>query len=214
MPRIQDSRAPGRVSTARQQERQRAILRSAARLGAEHGLERVQMSEVAQSASVALGTLYRYYPSKNHLFAAVLDAAVRELPHPPAVPGDPVTGAAEFLSRAVAELLRHPRLARAMMVSMNAVRAEGHALPSDPPPPETPSTTAALVTDHVMPARILESAGVTTPEAEDHRLARLLEQCVYGILTWTIAGRLTTDQALADVERACELLLAPWRTLR
>ncbi|GAB3204694.1 TetR family transcriptional regulator [Nocardia tengchongensis] len=214
MPRIQDSRAPGRVSTARQLERQRAILRSAARLGAEHGLERVQMNEVAQSASVALGTLYRYYPSKHHLFAAVLDGAVRELPHPAAVPGDPVTGATDFLTRAVGELLRRPLLARAMMVSMNAVRAEGHALPSEPAPPETPSTAAALVTDHVMPDRILTAAGITDPTDEDHRLARLLEQCVYGILTWTIAGRLTTEQALHDVRRACELLLAPWRPSR
>ncbi|MGW4122582.1 TetR family transcriptional regulator [Nocardia sp. NPDC004711] len=214
MPRIQDSRAPGRVSTARQLERQRAILRAAARLGAEHGLERVQMSEVAQSAGVALGTLYRYYPSKNHLFAAVLDGAVRELPHPAAVPGDPVTGATEFLSRAIGELLRHPLLARAMMVSMNAVRAEGHALPHDPSSPEPASAAAALVTDQVMPERILAAAGITNPADEDHRLARLLEQCVYGILTWTIAGRLTIDQALADVHRACELLLAPWRSAR
>ncbi|MEU1209222.1 TetR family transcriptional regulator [Nocardia sp. NPDC005825] len=210
MPRIQDSRAPGRVSTARQLERQRAILRSAARLGAEHGLERVQMSEVAHSAGVALGTLYRYYPSKHHLFAGVLDGAVRELPHPPAVPGDPITGAAEFLAAAVDELLRHPHLARAMIVSMNAVRAEGHALRAADPT-QNAAVAAALETDHVMPERILSAAGITAPTDEDRRLARLLEQCTYGILTWTIAGRLTTPQAVSDVHRACELLLAPWR---
>lgn len=212
MPRIQDSRAPGRVSTARQLERQRAILRSAARLGAEHGLERVQMSEVAQSAGVALGTLYRYYPSKHHLFAGVLDGAVRELPHPTPVPGDPIAGAAEFLATAVDELLRHPHLARAMIVSMNAVRAEGHALRPEPPTADsTAAAAAALETDHVMPERILSAAGLTTPTDEDRRLTRLLEQCVYGILTWTIAGRLTTPQAVSDVHRACALLLAPWR---
>ncbi|MFD7843268.1 TetR family transcriptional regulator [Nocardia sp. NPDC059764] len=211
MPRIQDSRAPGRVSTARQLERQRAILRSAARLGAEHGLERVQMSEVAQSAGVALGTLYRYYPSKHHLFAGVLDGAVRELPHPTPVTGDPVAGATEFLATAVDELLRHPHLARAMIVSMNAVRAEGHALRPTADPAPTAATAAALETDHVMPDRILSAAGITTPTDEDRRLARLLEQCTYGILTWTIAGRLTTPQAVSDVHRACTLLLAPWR---
>ncbi|APA99034.1 TetR family transcriptional regulator [Nocardia seriolae] len=211
MPRIQDSRAPGRVSTVRQLERQRAILGSAARLGAEHGLERVQMSEVAQSAGVALGTLYRYYPSKNHLFAAVLDGAIRDLPPPSAVPGDPVTGAGEFLGHAIGELLHRPRLARAMLVSMNAVRAEDHA---PQPDPAGAGCTAALDTDRTMPERILAAAGITDPTDEDHRLARLLEQCVYGILTWTIAGRLTADQARSDTLRACELLLAPWRQSR
>ncbi|MTE14068.1 TetR family transcriptional regulator [Nocardia aurantiaca] len=201
MPRIPEPRTPGRVSTTRQLERQRAILRAAGRLGAEHGLERVQMSEVAHTAGVALGTLYRYYPSKHHLFAAVLDTAVRELPHPAGVSTDPVTGAADFLSRAIGELLRHPHLARAMLVSMNAVRAEKSASP-------------VVAQDYSMPERILAAAGITTPTTEDHRLARLLEQCVYGILTWTTAGNLTTDQAMADVHRACELLLAPWRSSR
>ncbi|MFE2994892.1 TetR family transcriptional regulator [Nocardia sp. NPDC059246] len=199
MPRIPESRTPGRVSTARQLERQRAILRAAARLGAEHGLDGVQMSEVAQTAGVALGTLYRYYPSKHHLFAGVLDRAIREMPSPADIPADPVAGATEFLGTAIGELLRHPRLARAMLVSMNAVRAE------DPAP------ASPLAQDYAMPDRILTAAAIPHPTPEDHRLARLLEQCVFGILTWTTAGRLTTDQALADIHRACELLLAPWR---
>ncbi|MGV9412631.1 TetR family transcriptional regulator [Nocardia sp. NPDC003693] len=204
MPRIPDPRTPGRVSTVRQVERRRAILRAAARLGAEHGLERVQMSEVAQSAGVALGTLYRYYPSKSHLFAAVLEGAVDDLPQPSPVPGDPVGGATEFLAHAVGELLRRPRLARAMLVSMNAVRAEDLAPQPDPaaPPPAA---------DPAMPARILAAAGKTDPTDEDRRLARLLEQCVYGILTWAVAGRLTAEQARSDTRRACELLLAPWQ---
>ncbi|MFE2997204.1 hypothetical protein ACFXG4_19590 [Nocardia sp. NPDC059246] len=78
--------------------------------------------------------------------------------------------------------------------------------------PAWASAAAALITDHVMPERILAAAGITAPTGEDHRLARLLEQCVYGILTWTTAGRLTADEALADVQCACELLLAPWRS--
>ncbi|RMI33474.1 TetR family transcriptional regulator [Nocardia stercoris] len=207
MPRIPESRAPGRVSTARQEERRAAILRAAARLGAEHGLDRVQMNEVAQSAGVALGTLYRYYPSKHHVFAAVLDTAVRDLPEPAGIPADPVVGVTEFLSRATAELLRHPRLARAMLVSMNAVRGEEPVLA----PGGATGAENVIWQDYSMPDRILAAGGILAPTAEDRRLARLLEQCVYGILTWATAGRLTTDEALSDIRRACELLLSPWQ---
>ncbi|MEU0541269.1 TetR family transcriptional regulator [Nocardia sp. NPDC005978] len=211
MPRISQDRAVGRVSTARQLERQRAILVAAARIGARHGLERVQMSEVAQSAGVALGTLYRYYPSKHHLFAAVLDDAVRELPSVATVPEDPIKGAADFLRRTVGELLRHPLLARAMLLSVNAIRAQDGSAAQDPSGKS--SGTVAPEADQIMPARILAAAGIVAPSAEDHRLARLLEQCVYGILTWTVAGRLDPGQAVADIDRACELLLAPWSRL-
>ncbi|MGW4094751.1 TetR/AcrR family transcriptional regulator [Nocardia sp. NPDC004750] len=65
--------------------RRRAILRAAARLGSERGLEHVQMSDVAASAGVALGTLYRYYPSKHHLFSGLLEAGTGVLGEP----GDP-----------------------------------------------------------------------------------------------------------------------------
>src|SRR5690242_12394842 len=34
--------------------------------------DRIQIRDVAQEAGVALGTLYRYFSSKEHLYAAVL----------------------------------------------------------------------------------------------------------------------------------------------
>ncbi|WP_040788563.1 TetR family transcriptional regulator [Nocardia paucivorans] len=193
MPRIAESREPGRASTTRQQARRRAILRSAARLGEEHGLERVQMSDVAAAAEVALGTLYRYYPSKHHLFSGVLEAAVRDLPVPAEKPDDPVAAVADFLADAMTGLLRRPRLARAMLVSANAVRSSG-----------------TVTVDPTMRDHIIAVAGIAEPTVEDHRLARLVEQCVYGILTWATAGQLDPTEAAADIRHACALLLAPW----
>jgi len=58
---------------AYQQRRHDAIVRAAMELleeGEEY--ERVQIRDVAQRAGVALGTLYRYFTSKEHLYAAVL----------------------------------------------------------------------------------------------------------------------------------------------
>ena len=41
-------------------------------LAAKGGFEQVQMRAVAERADVALGTLYRYFPSKIHLLVSVL----------------------------------------------------------------------------------------------------------------------------------------------
>lgn len=151
------------------------------------------MSDVAAAAGVALGTLYRYYPSKHHLFSGVLEAAVRDLPVPAEKPDDPVAAVADYLAGAITGLLRRPNLARAMLVSANAVRSSG--------------TVAA---DPTMRDRLIAVAGIAEPTAEDQRLARLAEQCAYGILTWATAGQLEMTEAAADIRRACALLLAPW----
>ncbi|MBF6348356.1 MULTISPECIES: TetR family transcriptional regulator [Nocardia] len=193
MPRIAEPREPGQPSTTGQQARRRAILRAAARLGAEAGLERVQMSEIATAAGVALGTLYRYYPSKHHLYWGVLANAVEDLPAPQGKPGDPVGAVADFLETAVVALLRSPRLGRAMLVSANAVRSAG---------------TAA--NEIGMRDRILAVADITDPDVGDYQLARLVEQTAYGIMTWATAGQLDAAEAAADMRRACALLLAPW----
>ena len=46
-----------------QRERRRRILDATIALANEGGFDAVQMREVADNADVALGTLYRYFPS-------------------------------------------------------------------------------------------------------------------------------------------------------
>jgi TetR/AcrR family transcriptional regulator, cholesterol catabolism regulator len=53
-----------------QLERRQRIVRSALRALAKSEFDQVRISEVAADADVALGTLYRYFVSKEHLFAA------------------------------------------------------------------------------------------------------------------------------------------------
>ena len=63
-----------RPRTASQQARRRALLAAAQQLLAEREFEQIQVREVAEAAGVALGTLYRYFPSKELLYAhALLD---------------------------------------------------------------------------------------------------------------------------------------------
>lgn len=108
MARIGTPRKPGQASTPRQQARIAAILEAADRLGAVHGLERVQMSDIAAEAGVALGTLYRYYPTKHHLYAASLNASIQSMPESGGIPDDPVAAICDFLGDAAERLLAQP----------------------------------------------------------------------------------------------------------
>ena len=77
MPRIAEARPPAEPSSPDQKERYRRILEPRLRHGAAKGLERMQMHDVAKDAGVAIATLYRYFPSKTHLFTALMGAQVR-----------------------------------------------------------------------------------------------------------------------------------------
>lgn len=52
--------------------RRQRIIAAGLRALAEQEYEKIQIRDVAQAAEVALGTLYRYFSSKEHLYAAVL----------------------------------------------------------------------------------------------------------------------------------------------
>ena len=64
------SASPAR--TPSQVARRERIIRAATELLEEREYERIQIRHVADAASVALGTLYRYFPSKEQLYAEVL----------------------------------------------------------------------------------------------------------------------------------------------
>lgn len=56
---------------ADQLARRQSIVHAALRALTNSDYERVKISQVARQSGVALGTLYRYFASKEHLFAAV-----------------------------------------------------------------------------------------------------------------------------------------------
>ena len=58
--------------SAAQQDRRERIIDAALALASRGGYDAVQMRAVADGAEVALGTVYRYFPSKSHLLIAGL----------------------------------------------------------------------------------------------------------------------------------------------
>jgi TetR/AcrR family transcriptional regulator, cholesterol catabolism regulator len=60
------------VGSAAQRERRKRILDATIDLATAGGFDAVQMRAVAERADVALGTLYRYFPSKIHLLVSAL----------------------------------------------------------------------------------------------------------------------------------------------
>src|SRR5712692_3668615 len=64
--------AESELGSAAQRERRKRILDATLALASKGGWEAVQMRAVAERADVALGTLYRYFPSKIHLLVSAL----------------------------------------------------------------------------------------------------------------------------------------------
>jgi TetR/AcrR family transcriptional regulator, cholesterol catabolism regulator len=105
--------------TQSQQARRDRMLAVTAELALEGGWEAVQMREVAQRADVALGTLYRYFPSKEYLLVSVMIAEIQGLTDRLAVRPpqgeDPVERVVDVLRRANKALQRQPQVTVAMI---------------------------------------------------------------------------------------------------
>ena len=71
-----------RPLTRAQQARRQRVIDAAMALGLDGGYEAVQMRDVAARADVAMGTVYRYFTSKDHLLAATLVHWVEHARHP------------------------------------------------------------------------------------------------------------------------------------
>jgi AcrR family transcriptional regulator len=103
-----------------QQERRERIVRAAIAL-LEHGeYDAIQMRDVAEAAGVALATIYRYFTSKEHLYAAALLEWASDYPvrgRASRRPGDSDEAALRALMRrAVRAFERHPQMMRAEIV--------------------------------------------------------------------------------------------------
>ncbi len=113
-----------RPLTRAQQARRQRVIDAAMALGLEGGYEAVQMRDVAARADVAMGTVYRYFTSKDHLLAATLVHWVELLDtrigqHPPR--GEhPADRVLDVLDRALRAMGRQPKLVTAVFTSLSS----------------------------------------------------------------------------------------------
>ncbi|QKW06240.1 TetR/AcrR family transcriptional regulator [Streptomyces sp. NA04227] len=187
---------PAEALTERQAERRRRMLRACAELAAQGGFDGVQMREVAESSGVALGTLYRYFPSKIHLLVATmqdqlgqLHTTLRKRPPRAAEPSERVT---RTLMRAFRALQGEPRLADAMVRALtfadSSVSAEAE---------EVSRLTAAL---------ILDAAGLDSPTPRQLSAVRVIGHTWHSTMITWLAGRSSLAQVETDITTACGLL--------
>ncbi|WP_067698775.1 TetR family transcriptional regulator [Nocardia jejuensis] len=200
MPRIAEVRDAAEPSSSEQRARFGRIIEAAATLAAENDLERVQMNEVAKLAGVAVATLYRYFPSKTHLFVAVMldqiDQMLERFARRPRVESSATDAVYETLVRVVRVMMRRPLLASAMIQSNSTAKAA-----------VVPDT--ARVERHFRQL-LYQAAGIEQVTERDAMLVRVLIHASFGIIQSCLNGRITLPDAEQDLRVACDLLLAEW----
>lgn len=192
--------APGTPAlTERQAARRRRILRASAQLASRGGFDAVQMREVAESSQVALGTLYRYFPSKVHLLVATmqdqLDHMHGTLRKKPPTGVTPAERVADTLMRAFRALQREPHLADAM------VRALTFADRSVSPEVDQVSRqTTAIILDAMGPS------ASPSPTPAQLSAVRVIEHTWHSALITWLSGRASIAQVKIDIETVCRLI--------
>jgi AcrR family transcriptional regulator len=102
--------------------RRERVVRSAMELAAEGGYDAVQMRDVAARAHVALGTIYRYFSSKDHLLAAGLvewaGQLLKRLQQRPLKSATVADRLVEVLRSSTRTLERQPSMGAAMITAI------------------------------------------------------------------------------------------------
>lgn len=119
------------MSPAQQRERRRHIIGVTLGMARGGGYEAVQMRAVAERADLAVGTIYRYFPSKPNLLLSALESELdrveRKVRSVARSRADRYEQLWQLIARLNAEMARDPRLAEAMARAfMVAYTTEGH----------------------------------------------------------------------------------------
>jgi TetR/AcrR family transcriptional regulator, cholesterol catabolism regulator len=195
-----DQQPSAHARTERQRARRRRILSAAAELASAGGFEAVQMREVAESSEVALGTLYRYFPSKIHLLVAVLHdqlqqlhSTLRDRPLTERDPGDRVH---RTLMRAFKAHQLDPRLTGAMMRAL---------LFADRSAQEEVQAVSRLSTEI-----LVDASGLTAEELPGRLSAvRVVQHTWHSALIHWLSGNASLSEAQTDIATACRLISRP-----
>ncbi len=187
------------LGSAAQRDRRKRILDATIALASRGGFDAVQMRAVAEQADVALGTLYRYFPSKIHLLVSALgrefekaEAAGRGK----AIPGDtPHERVMHILTRTTRGLQGEPHLTealtRAFMFADASVQSEIHHV-------------GMLMTSMLTRAMHPDKPDLTD---EDVAIAKVIGDVWLAALIGWVTGRTGSEDVTRQMDVAVRLLL-------
>jgi AcrR family transcriptional regulator len=179
-----------------QAARRERVIAAAVDLASDGGYEAVQMRDVAARADVALGTLYRYFPSKDHLLIAALAEQVstlqRRLAQKPPRGMNAAERVVDVLRRASRALEREPRLTAALVTALSS---------ADPSVAEAKQEVndilASVIADAVDHDALPQGEGVV----------RVLGHVWFAALVSWVGGMAPTGQMGDDLEITARLIL-------
>jgi AcrR family transcriptional regulator len=182
--------------TDAQLARRQRVVDAAMALATEGGYEAVQMRDVAARAGVAMGTVYRYFTSKDHILAAAMVYWTEVLydqlnEHPPrgATPSDRVL---DVLDRALRALNGLPKLGNALFMSINS---------ADPAGMDAQKRVTKILDDIV-----LRAIGDNPPADEENR-SRMIGHVWYSAMIGWVNGWSPIERVYKELEIAVDLLL-------
>jgi TetR/AcrR family transcriptional regulator, cholesterol catabolism regulator len=198
---VREAMIPAVPSTRAQHDRRQRMLQVATAMLATGGEDALQMKELAERAAVSLATLYRYFPSKDHLLLAIVqgryESALRRVT-------SEVPRGGTVQERVTSHLLRE---FRAEQRDQQLTAALSRVL-SDTRPEYVP------VIAQVQQLRLQLVEYVARPDAlvdEDLRRRLRIVIDVFGAATrrW-LAGVSSAAEARFEIRVGCYLLREPW----
>jgi AcrR family transcriptional regulator len=186
-----------------QQERRQRILAAANTLLEQGDYDAIQMRDIAREAEVALATIYRYFTSKEHLYAAALlewaaDFRSRGRPSPSGTETDEAR-LRRLMRRAVRSFERSPQMVRVITVLESSKDPNARACFDEFAALNTGALTDALAsTDPATATAIIDTANSVM-------FTRLR--------SWS-QGRTSIQDVQRHVERTLDLIFSPAPTSR
>lgn len=186
------------LGSAAQRDRRKRILDATIALASKGGFEAVQMRAVAERADVALGTLYRYFPSKIHLLVSGLARELergQERLDRTRIPGDtPYDRVLFMLGRVTRAMQRDPHLTEAMTRAFMFADASAAA----------EVDTVGKLMDRMFTRAMHEGE----PTEEDRAIARVITDVWLSNLVAWVTRRASATDVADRLELTIRLLLA------
>jgi TetR/AcrR family transcriptional regulator, cholesterol catabolism regulator len=197
METVRQAMTPATPATPAQHDRYERLLQAATAMLAFGGEEMLQTKELAQRAEVSLATLYRYFPSKDHVLLAIsysryedaLRRVTNEAPHGATVQ-ERVTN---HLLREFRAEQRDQKLTAALTRVITDTRREYSQL------------VRQILELHIQVLRQVAVAGGPISDEQDRRLRIVVD--VFGAATrrW-LAGVSSATAARFEIRIGCQLL--------